>query len=707
MTFQNPRDDPSGLPLGSLPAVVLDTETTGLDTKVARVVQIGAVRLASGEVDDTDAFDRLVDPGVPIPPESTEIHGITNADISGGADFAQVMPALAAWTGGTVVIGWSIGFDLAILKAEHERTALAWRAPRALDVHHLVRVLGPSLPDQALETSAAWLGVDVMGRHQALGDALVTARMFLALVPRLRERGICTLAQAERACRAVVPQLDEEMRAGWHEVAAIPPEPGRLASPVDSYPFRHRLREIMAHPPVTVEPNDTLGTALASMMNEQVSSVFVLPDAAGGAFGILTERDLLRAIAGETASVLNEPAGVHAVRPLVTLDQDEFVYRAMSCMSSRGFRHLGVKDSTGAIVGAISARDLLRQRAESAVALGQSIDAAKTVAELGQVWSALATVVRGLVADEVDPRDITAVISRELRALTRRACELAERELADAGRGGAPVPYAMIVLGSGGRGESLLAMDQDNAIIFAEGPPGGEADQWFEQLGKRVADILNEVGVAYCKGGVMASKPDWRKDANGWRETVADWVHRAQGQDILNADIFFDGVAVHGDAALAEDLHEAAMTVARGARTFLQFLAMNAAEVRSPLGMFGRLKASSGRVDLKQSGLMPLFGTARVLALRHGVSVRSTPGRLGEVQRTIESDSRAFDNLIEAHKVFLGVILRQQLQDLSEGVPLSNKIVPGALTAHQRQELRWALNQVPEVANLLGTPLHG
>ncbi len=706
MTFRNPERDPAGLPLACLPAVVLDTETTGLDTKVARVLQIGAVRLADGEVDDADAFDRLVDPGISIPPTSTEIHGITDADISGAPDFTGVMPALVDWSGGAVVIGWSIGFDLAILKAEHERASLAWQAPRALDVHHLVRVLSPDLPDYALETAAAWLGVDVMGRHQALGDALVTARMFLALVPRLRARGVMTLAEAERACRGVAPQLEDETRAGWHDVAAPALEPSKQPH-IDSYPFRHRLREIMAAPPVTIAADATLGDALAAMMKAEVSSVFVPPDATAAAYGIVTERDVLRAIAGGTAGVLDGPVDQYVVRPLVALDQDEFVYRAMSCMSAQGFRHLGVTDAAGEVVGAVSARDLLRQRAASAVALGDNIDAAESAATLGQVWSALSTVVRGLVEDEVDPRDIAAVISRELRALTRRACEIAEAEMADAGKGAPPVPYAMIVLGSGGRGESLLAMDQDNAIVFTEGPAGGEADQWFEQLGTRVADILNEVGVVYCKGGVMASRAEWRQAAAAWRATVADWVRRGKGEDILNADIFFDGVVVHGDAALADDLHRAAVKAASGSRTFLQHLALNAAEVRSPLGMFGRLKASSGRVDLKQSGLMPLFGTARVLALRHEVRARSTPGRLRAVQQATDSDSGTYDNLIEAHKVFLGAVLRQQLQDLSDGVPLSNKIVPGSLTAHQRQELRWALNQVPEVANLLGTPLHG
>ena len=81
-----------------------------------------------------------------------------------------------------------------------------------------------------------------------------------------------------------------------------------------------------------------------------------------------------------------------------------------------------------------------------------------------------------------------------------------------------PVPTRSAVLGSAGRGESLLAMDQDNALVFAEGAPDGPEDRWFATLGDHVADILHEVGVPYCKGGVMAKNPHWRGSVATWRD---------------------------------------------------------------------------------------------------------------------------------------------------------------------------------------------
>jgi DNA polymerase-3 subunit epsilon/CBS domain-containing protein len=115
---------------------------------------------------------------------------------------------------------------------------------------------------------------------------------------------------------------------------------------------------------------------------------------------------------------------------------------------------------------------------------------------MSAVWGNIVLVAKSLVAEDVDSRDVAAVISRELCALTRQACVLAQKEMSTP----PPCPYAMLVLGSGGRGESLLAMDQVNAIVFAEGEPGGPEDQWFAELGSKVADMLDAAGVPYCKG---------------------------------------------------------------------------------------------------------------------------------------------------------------------------------------------------------------
>ena len=80
-------------------------------------------------------------------------------------------------------------------------------------VRLLAQIAAPELAGYTLETLAAWLGIDVADRHSALGDAATTARVFLALVPKLRDHGIRTIAEAERACLALTSVLDDQARS--------------------------------------------------------------------------------------------------------------------------------------------------------------------------------------------------------------------------------------------------------------------------------------------------------------------------------------------------------------------------------------------------------------------------------------------------------------------------------------------------------------
>ncbi len=692
--------NPGSVPLLSLDAVAFDSETTGLDTGKARMIQLGAVRVVHGTVARDQYFDELIDPGEPIPDESRAIHGISDADVAGARGFAEVVADFDAWRGDAVLIGYASGFDLAMLKREKELAGIEWTPPRCLDVRFLVNLLKPNLPDFSLDTIASWLGVETHERHTALGDAVSTAAIFVELIPRLREAGIRTLAEAERACERFADTSAEETRIGWLDPQAARRRREALAR-IDSFPYRHRLRDLMSSPPLIVSPELSARDALATLIDNEISSVYVEPLDPAGAHGIVTERDLLRLLRRQGESAMQVRLRDIAVYPLESLPEDAFVYRAIARMRRLNVRHLGVHADDGRLVGALSARDLLRQRADDAVLLGDDIDAAENPGQMAAVWGSMVRVAKALVAEDVDARDVAAVISRELCALTRRACVLAEREMPAP----PPCPYAMLVLGSGGRGESLLAMDQDNAIVFTEGDPGGAEDQYFGALGQRVSDMLDAAGVPYCKGKIMASNPDWRHSRAGWQALVETWVRRKSPEDILNCDIFFDSTCVHGDARLAGAVLDHAFAVGAGSKQFLQLMSINAAKNGPPLGLFGRFKLTDGRMDLKMGGIMPLFSTARVLAIQHGIRVSSTPARYAALVALMPEMQKTLENVSEAHGILFNAILHQQLVDIEAGIPPTNRVAPNDLSSALRDQLSWALEQVPNVSNLLGDPL--
>lgn len=208
-----PVDDAT--PLAALRAVVVDTETTGLEVARDRIVAFGAVRLLGTRIDGRATLDRLVNPGVPIPAASRAVHGITDAMVAGAAPLDKVLDAFETFRAGAALVGHNLAFDLALLRHGARRGDFAWQDPLALDTALLVAALDPALAQLDLGDVAEHFGVAVLGRHTALGDALVTAEVYVRLVPRLAERGVTTLGQARDFALTARPVLAMQRRAGW------------------------------------------------------------------------------------------------------------------------------------------------------------------------------------------------------------------------------------------------------------------------------------------------------------------------------------------------------------------------------------------------------------------------------------------------------------------------------------------------------------
>lgn len=278
---------------------------------------------------------------------------------------------------------------------------------------------------------------------------------------------------------------------------------------------------------------------------------------------------------------------------------------------------------------------------------------------------------------------------------------IAERRMVETGEGVPPCPYAMAVLGSAGRGESLLAMDQDNAVIFEKGQPGGPEDQWFAMLGTRVADILHEVGVPYCTGGVMASNADWRGSVATWQARIANWIGRSDPRGLLAADIFFDMRGVYGDLMLTDALWRHAYDAAKGNAAFAKLLVEASGHAERGIGFFGGIRTQRGRVDLKRTGLFGIVSMARALAICHHILERATPARLLGLRARDLGGDQDIDSLIAAHATFQHFILVQQLADIETGNPATNAVTVKRLSAAERDRLKTALHAVRHIDELM------
>lgn len=464
---------------------------------------------------------------------------------------------------------------------------------------------------------------------------------------------------------------------------------------LDSFPYRHRVAEVMRGPLSVADPGMTLQEASRRMVEEKVSSLVRL-DEAGRATGIITERDILRALAEDGADAAADPIEDFLTSPVHDIREDAFVYKALGRMLARKVRHLvAVEPATRRATGMVTGRALLKLRVDDTLQLGDRLDAAQTAADMAAVRAELPGLVSRMLAEGVGAMNAAAVISQVYCDMTRRATELAVAAMKAEGRGTAPAPWAMLVLGSGGRGESLLAPDQDNAIVH-EGT--ADDDAWFAELAGKASDLLDAAGIPYCKGKVMASQDIWRRSLAGWQEEVGRWLRNPQPEALLMVAIFFDFVPVHGDFALAERLRAFAVDNAARAQIFLNLLAAQIEGHNAPIGLLGGFKLRDGRLDLKLGGLFPITCGARAMGLKLGSRATSTAGRLAAVHESGTLAQEDMDNLREAHQIVTRVILEQQITDIEAGREPGPRVDPKRLPRSMQGKLKQALRTLEGLA---------
>jgi len=179
---------------------VFDTETTGLDLRRGdTLMSIGACRILNGRLLAQDAYDQFINPGRPVPPESTQIHGISDIDVAEAPPAEVALPHFRNFVGHGILVAHNAAFDLMAINQHAEAAGVHFDMP-VLDTLLLSRALDPSFEDHGLDALAARFQLSFApgSRHSALGDARVTAELLLQLLPRLQAHGVQNLEQALR-----------------------------------------------------------------------------------------------------------------------------------------------------------------------------------------------------------------------------------------------------------------------------------------------------------------------------------------------------------------------------------------------------------------------------------------------------------------------------------------------------------------------------
>lgn len=198
----------------------LDVETTGRDPQKDRVIELAVVIGEHGEVQDR--FSWLVQPGVPISPESAAVHGIKDEDLVGKPTFAEIVGEVLERLEGCVPAAYNAAFDKSFILAELDRAGVRPDKPPPavrrdvdwLDPLTFARELYKEEESRALGEMAARLGIELVKAHRATDDSEAALRVLYAFAkdPRV-PRGYAGLVQEQRR----LGRAQDEIRRMWRK----------------------------------------------------------------------------------------------------------------------------------------------------------------------------------------------------------------------------------------------------------------------------------------------------------------------------------------------------------------------------------------------------------------------------------------------------------------------------------------------------------
>ncbi|MDO5576642.1 MAG: exonuclease domain-containing protein, partial [Fibrobacter sp.] len=165
--------------------VALDVETTGLDFKRDRIIEIGAIRYINGAFEEE--FSTFINAGVDIPQHITDLTGINNSQIAFAPSFGDIADKLLEFIGDKPLCGHQIEFDQTFLNEELKRISKPLLTVQLLDTALLSRILLQHIPRFSLKAVSEYLDVTLNNAHRALHDAKASGEVAVHLVPKLAE----------------------------------------------------------------------------------------------------------------------------------------------------------------------------------------------------------------------------------------------------------------------------------------------------------------------------------------------------------------------------------------------------------------------------------------------------------------------------------------------------------------------------------------
>ncbi|PLW99154.1 MAG: hypothetical protein C0594_17330 [Marinilabiliales bacterium] len=380
--------------------------------------------------------------------------------------------------------------------------------------------------------------------------------------------------------------------------------------------------------------------------------------------------------------------------PVHTVRSDALLFEAALEMQNKACNVLAIKGNTNDIVGLVTTDSILQVHKYSTGVIIQQIEAAESIDEIRSIRLKIPKLIRAYISSGANASNVTRIISAIADSIAERVIELVVNEI-----GKPPVQFAFMVMGSEGREEQTLKTDQDNAIVYedVEVSMQTETEEYFHLLAEKVNKSLDTIGYALCKGGIMASNPEWCKPLSVWKDYFHSWSKSGDGKDLMDVNIFFDFRFVYGEGGLVDELKTYVIGELKKSDVFYYHMAESVLAFKPPLNIFGNIvldaNESGTTFDIKKV-LMAISGFARLYSLKNSIQETNTLRRIHKLFDKGILQGSVYQEMIDAYDYLMLIRFKNQVAQMEEGNSPDNLIPLSGLSHIEQTLIKNILTQI-------------
>lgn len=461
-------------------------------------------------------------------------------------------------------------------------------------------------------------------------------------------------------------------------------------SDINSSSFFNTVEQVSSEQYTQVDAHDSI-RIVANIMRARDAACAIVKDN-NELIGIVTDTDMIARVIAQGKSTELPIREIMSPFP-ITISAQATVFDAAISMMEKNIKNLPIVDN-GQVIGLLSLHQLFQNHRMQAVYLIDKIKKAVIETELADYMPERDRIFQELANDKVPADLISTLLSTIMDAVNQRLIDIAIERL-----GPVPCDFAWIVSGSHARKEVHILSDQDSAIIMSDQATAKDR-VYFQHLAMIVTKGLDLCGYELCSGKFMAATLRWCQPLSVWREYYKKWIKSPEYERLLHLSVFLDTRVIYGNKeyqnALVNEFKE--MT---SHRSFLAKLIRDAAENRTPLGVFHNLVLTKNEnnektLNIKRYGINIIVDLARIYALLAKSDACNTKDRLIAVNKAGLINDATLKNILSAYNFLRSFRFSYQVDMMNKGEMPDNQINPNYFGSFERKHIKDAFRLIDD-----------